>query len=110
VDSLSIQPDLKHERFVGSPLKLSFGGALRPEQEAAGDVLLRRDTGVLAATTAFGKTVLAAWLIAQRGVNAPNFRADLAVAANRDPRFEFHELYEALRPMERGIRRFARMS
>ncbi len=27
------------------------------------------DTGVLAATTAFGKTVLAAWLIAQRGVN-----------------------------------------
>ena len=27
------------------------------------------DTGVLAATTAFGKTVVAAWLIAQRGVN-----------------------------------------
>ena len=29
----------------------------------------RHDTGVLAATTAFGKTVLAAWLIAQRRVN-----------------------------------------
>jgi len=28
------------------------------------------DTGVLAATTAFGKTVLASWLIARRGVNA----------------------------------------
>src|ERR1043165_6717837 len=27
------------------------------------------DTGVLAGTTAFGKTVIAAWLIAQRGVN-----------------------------------------
>ena len=27
------------------------------------------ETGVLAATTAFGKTVVAAWLIAQRGVN-----------------------------------------
>jgi superfamily II DNA or RNA helicase len=31
--------------------------------------LLTQDTGVLAATTAFGKTVVAAWLIAQRGVN-----------------------------------------
>lgn len=28
------------------------------------------DIGVLSATTAFGKTVIAAWLIAQRGVNA----------------------------------------
>jgi len=31
--------------------------------------MLAHETGVLAATTAFGKTVLAAWLIAQRGVN-----------------------------------------
>jgi superfamily II DNA or RNA helicase/very-short-patch-repair endonuclease len=31
--------------------------------------MLAQDTGVLAATTAFGKTVVAAWLIAQRGVN-----------------------------------------
>lgn len=31
--------------------------------------MLKHDTGVLAATTAFGKTVIAAWLIAERGVN-----------------------------------------
>jgi superfamily II DNA or RNA helicase len=31
--------------------------------------MLAHETGVLAATTAFGKTVTAAWLIAQRGVN-----------------------------------------
>ena len=31
--------------------------------------MLAHDTGVLAATTAFGKTVVAAWLIAQRGVS-----------------------------------------
>lgn len=31
--------------------------------------MLAHDTGVLSATTAFGKTVIAAWLIAQRGVN-----------------------------------------
>lgn len=68
--SLNIRPDLKDERFVGNALKLSFCGDLRAEQQSAGDVLLRHDTGVLAATTAFGKTVLAAWLIVQRGVNA----------------------------------------
>jgi superfamily II DNA or RNA helicase len=28
--------------------------------------MLKQDIGVLAATTAFGKTVVAAWLIAQR--------------------------------------------
>ena len=32
--------------------------------------MLAHDTGVLCATTAFGKTVIAAWLIAQRGVNS----------------------------------------
>ena len=36
---------------------------------SAAKAMLAHDTGVLAATTAFGKTVLAAWLIAQRGVN-----------------------------------------
>lgn len=43
---------------------------LRPEQKAAADALAEHDIGVLSATTAFGKTVVAAWLIAQRGVNA----------------------------------------
>ena len=32
--------------------------------------MLAHDTGVLSATTAFGKTVIAAWLIARRGTNA----------------------------------------
>src|SRR5207249_4217061 len=34
------------------------------------NALAAYETGVLAATTAFGKTVVAAWLIAKRGVNA----------------------------------------
>ncbi len=57
------------QRIAGEPLGLSFHGELRPEQNAAAKALLAHDTGVLAATTAFGKTVLAAWLIAERGVN-----------------------------------------
>jgi superfamily II DNA or RNA helicase len=38
-------------------------------QQLAAAAMLKHETGVLAATTAFGKTVVAAWLIAQRGVN-----------------------------------------
>ena len=44
-------------------------GSLRPEQQLAANALAAHDIGVLAATTAFGKTVVAAWLIARRGVN-----------------------------------------
>ena len=40
-----------------------------PSKQAAAQAMLAHDTGVLSATTAFGKTVVAAWLIAQRGVN-----------------------------------------
>jgi superfamily II DNA or RNA helicase len=47
----------------------SFQGELRTEQKIAAEAMLKHETGVLAATTAFGKTVIAAWLIAQRGVN-----------------------------------------
>jgi hypothetical protein len=68
--SFKILSSLRDERLAGHPLNLSFCGTLRSEQQTAGEALLRHETGVLAATTAFGKTVLAAWLIAQRGVNA----------------------------------------
>jgi superfamily II DNA or RNA helicase len=67
--SLKIQPELRDERFGGQSLRLAFCGQLRPEQQAAANALSQHDTGVLAATTAFGKTVIAAWLIAHRGVN-----------------------------------------
>jgi superfamily II DNA or RNA helicase/very-short-patch-repair endonuclease len=66
---LKIQPVLREERNAGVALVAAFCGTLRPEQQAAATALLAHDTGVLAATTAFGKTVVAAWLIAQRGVN-----------------------------------------
>lgn len=48
---------------------MAFHGELRPDQRRAADALLKHKTGVLAATTAFGKTVIAAWLIARRGVS-----------------------------------------
>ncbi len=66
---LKIKPLIRDERVTGTPLELHFTGTLRPEQETASAAMLAYDTGVLSATTAFGKTVLAAHLIAARGVN-----------------------------------------
>jgi len=67
--TLKIKPVVRDERCQGKTLDISFRGTLRPEQQLAAVAMLKHETGVLAATTAFGKTVLAAWLIAQRGVN-----------------------------------------
>jgi hypothetical protein len=69
LSSLGIEAPLRDERFRGTPLDVRFHGELRPEQVSAANAMAAHDIGVLAATTAFGKTVLAAWLIARRGVN-----------------------------------------
>ena len=64
-----IKPSIDDQRHPGTPVSVSFQATLRPEQQMAASAMLAHDTGILAATTAFGKTVVAAWLIAQRGVN-----------------------------------------
>ena len=67
---LRIEAGISDARFTGEPLHVTFQGQLRPEQQTAAREMLAHDTGVLSATTAFGKTIVAAWLIAERGVNA----------------------------------------
>src|SRR5262245_46303240 len=69
LSDLDITSIVRDERCHGQPLLATFQGTLRPEQKAAADAMLAHDIGVLAATTAFGKTVVAAWLMAERGVN-----------------------------------------
>ena len=59
----------RDERFSGSSIEANFMGQLSLEQQAASDALTREETGVLSATTAFGKTVVAAHVIAARKVN-----------------------------------------
>ncbi|MFO7629890.1 MAG: hypothetical protein R6W06_10330 [Prochlorococcaceae cyanobacterium] len=61
--------ELVDERQRGSVLELMFAGQLRADQEAAVEAMLRHDIGVLQAPTAFGKTVVAAAILARRGVN-----------------------------------------
>jgi len=66
---LNIKTEIIDKRTVGNPINPKFRGTLRPEQNEAAISLLNHDIGVLSATTAFGKTVVAAYMIAERGVN-----------------------------------------
>jgi superfamily II DNA or RNA helicase len=67
--SLKIEVKIIDKRYSGIPIKCQFQGTLRPEQEAAVKALLEYETGVLAAATAFGKTVISAKVIAERAIN-----------------------------------------
>ena len=69
LSSMGVAVGQRDERNAGRPLAATFEGELTREQQASADALLRHDTGVLAATTAFGKTVVAASMIAARGAN-----------------------------------------
>ena len=64
-----ITVEWKDEQCAGKPIQVSFKGSLYTEQQIAFEVLKRYDKGILSATTAFGKTVLAAALIADRKTN-----------------------------------------
>ena len=64
-----IQAELRDERNAGTDLAVRFLGQLTDEQESAAQALAKHDTGVLAAATAFGKTVVASRIIAARGRN-----------------------------------------
>jgi superfamily II DNA or RNA helicase len=66
---LGIKPVLKDERRRGQPFALTFLGTLHDVQAAAVAAIEPHDYGVLAATTAFGKTVVGAKMIAARGCN-----------------------------------------
>ena len=71
IESHGAEVVLEDHRDLGRPLPegLTFKGDLRPPQMKAFDALVPHDHGVLAATTAFGKTVVAAALIARRARN-----------------------------------------
>src|SRR6266700_214259 len=65
-----IKPLTQDERFAGTPIDVDFHGQLRPLQEEAVANISVHDEGILCAPTAFGKTAVAAWLIAARKVNS----------------------------------------
>src|SRR6266545_3694099 len=67
--SHSIAVDVTDHRFSGVPIEVEFNGDRRPIQTEAAKALAACDAGTLCAPTAFGKTAVAAQLIAMRKVN-----------------------------------------
>lgn len=69
LENVGVAYEIADRTCAGNPIRASFKGTLREEQIPAADALLENENGVLSATTAFGKTVIAAYLIGQRKVN-----------------------------------------
>ena len=69
LDSAGIAYAISDERQAGSKIRVNFKGTLYPQQVEAATKMLAQDTGVLCAATAFGKTAVGAYLVAQRKVN-----------------------------------------
>jgi superfamily II DNA or RNA helicase len=69
LQALGVSAGMDDRRTHGSNLQVQFHGELNELQTEAAEALLKHETGVLVAPTAFGKTVVGAWLIARRQVN-----------------------------------------
>lgn len=64
-----IDYEIVDHREKGRPVRVSFQGDLRTQQNLAAERLLAYDNGILSAATAFGKTVVCSYLIAERKVS-----------------------------------------
>ena len=60
-----IEYELIDHREKGRPIRVSFKGDLKPQQKLAARRLLMFDNGILSAATAFGKTAVCSYLIAE---------------------------------------------
>lgn len=69
LENVNAAYEIEDKTFAGRSIDVRFNGMLRAEQIPASEALLEHRNGVLSATTAFGKTVIAAYLIGQRKVN-----------------------------------------
>ncbi len=90
----------------GKTIDVEFNGDLRDEQPAAIDQLLKYENGILCGTTAFGKTVVAINLIAQRKVNTLIIVDKVNLASQwRKKIGEFLTINEALPDKDKGKKR-----
>ena len=64
-----IEFEIEDFRSTGRPLRVRFNGELRTQQDLAAEKLLSTSGGILSAATAFGKTVVCSYMIAQRKVS-----------------------------------------
>ena len=70
LEDAGISYQIEDLRERGKAIHVDFIGQLYPPQQEAANALLAVDIGILAASTAFGKTIVGTYLVASRGVNA----------------------------------------
>jgi hypothetical protein len=69
LEHYSIVPRIQDEQNHGRPVSFEFLGELRDDQKKAAGEILANPAGIFSASTAFGKTVAALWVMAERKVN-----------------------------------------
>lgn len=69
LEDASIPYDEDDKRTIGRTIHVNFNGELWEKQQLAADKMLGYETGILDAATAFGKTVVSSYLIAQKKVS-----------------------------------------
>jgi superfamily II DNA or RNA helicase len=69
LEHYAITPRIQDKQNHGGPAGFEFLGELREDQEKAARAVLAKPEGILSASTAFGKTVVALWVMAERKVN-----------------------------------------
>lgn len=69
LEELGVDIRLIDKTYGGKRIDVEFIGQLRDEQPLALEYLLHYDTGILSGTTAFGKTIVAIKIIAEKKVN-----------------------------------------
>jgi hypothetical protein len=68
LEQVGVEAEWSDETYAGRHIEVAFTGVLRADQEIAASAMLKHDSGVLSAATAFGKTIIAANLIAERKI------------------------------------------
>ena len=103
-----VKYNIVDETNHGTPISVSFQGKEREEQQAAINALLMHSNGVLHATTAFGKTVTAAAIIARKMVSTlilVHSKALLAQWHERLTEFLSIDYVDPSMPKKRGRRK-----
>jgi superfamily II DNA or RNA helicase len=106
LDGHNIEIRFMDKTNSGKKIDVEFNGNLRDEQPLALDKLLKANNGVLCGTTAFGKTVVAIKLIAERKVNTLILVDKVNLVSQWEKRLiEFLTINERLPDIDEGKKR-----
>ncbi|ACL05179.1 type III restriction protein res subunit [Desulfatibacillum aliphaticivorans] len=106
IEKLDVSIKIIDKTYAGKRINVEFKGHLRDEQNLALSHLIQHDNGILSGTTAFGKTVVAIKLIAEKKTNTLILVDKISLLTQWKKRLsEFLEINEPLPDESNGRRR-----